>query len=84
MVANPSPIPLKAAPKQIPSGMNQLTERSVGKPESWVMAKYVPEKAIIVNTGIASDGKNAEGSRTIVRKPRIMSACELRMVLIAR
>jgi hypothetical protein len=48
------------------------------------MAKYVPEKAIIVNTGIASEGKNAEGRRTIVRKPRIMSACELRMVLIVR
>jgi hypothetical protein len=48
------------------------------------MAKYVPEKAIIVNTGIASEGKNAEGRRTMVRKPRIMSACELRMVLIVR
>jgi hypothetical protein len=84
MVANPSPIPLNAAPKQMPSGMNQLVERSVGKPESLVMAKYVPEKAIIVNTGIASEGKNAEGRRTIVRKPRIMSACELRMVLIVR
>ena len=73
MVLNPSPIPLNAEPKQMPSGMNQFAERLVGKPGILVIAKYVPENAIMVNTGIATLGMNAEGIRRMVRRPRSMS-----------
>ena len=81
IVEKPRPMPLNAAPKQIPSGMNQLTERSVGKPGSLVMAANVPANAIIVNTGIAIAGKNAEGRRRILRMPRWASPRALRRVV---
>jgi hypothetical protein len=80
IVEKPMPIPLKAEPKEMPSGKNQLTERSVGKPGIFVIAKYVPANAIIVKTGIARLGKNADGRRRMVNKPRIIIARELRIV----
>ena len=81
IVEKPRPMPLNAAPKQIPSGINQLTERSVGNPGSLVIAANVPANAIIVNTGIAIAGKNAEGRRRMFRMPRNAKPRALRIVV---
>ena len=81
MSENPRPTPLNAAPIAKPSGMNQLTERSVGKPGSLVSAKKVPEKEIMLKIGIASVGKNAEGKRRVLIRLRLTSCHELRIVV---
>ena len=61
--------------------MNQLTERSVGKPGSFVSAKKVPEKESMLKIGIASVGINADGSRRVLINPRLTSCHELRIVV---
>lgn len=61
--------------------MNQLTERSVGKPGSLVSAKKVPENEIMLKIGIASVGKNAEGKRRVLIRLRLTSCHELRIVV---
>ena len=61
--------------------MNQLTERSVGKPGNFVSAKKVPEKEIMLKIGMASVGKNADGSRRVLINPRLTSCHELRIVV---
>ena len=69
-VLKPMPTPAKPDPMQQASGRYQLTERSVGKPGISVMAKNVPLNAMVWKTGIATAGKNADGSRRMLRKPR--------------
>ena len=59
--------------------MNQLTDRSVGKPCNLVIAAKVPENAIVVNTGINMAGTNDEGKRRMLRRTRTASAHELRI-----
>jgi hypothetical protein len=61
--------------------MNQLTDRSVGKPGSLVRAKKVPENEIILKIGIASVGKNADGRRRVLIRLRFTSCHELRIVV---
>lgn len=61
--------------------MNQLTERSVGKPGSFVRAKKVPEKESMLKIGMASVGINADGSRRVLINPRLTSCHELRIVV---
>ena len=61
--------------------MNQLTERSVGKPGSFVRAKKVPEKESMLKIGMASVGINADGSRRVLINPRLTSCHELRVVV---
>ncbi|MEY3414319.1 MAG: hypothetical protein RJA79_1194 [Actinomycetota bacterium] len=61
--------------------MNQLTERSVGKPGSFVSAKKVPEKESMLKIGMASVGINADGSRRVLINPRLTSCHELRIVV---
>ena len=61
--------------------MNQLTDRSVGKPGSLVSAKKVPENEIMLKIGIASVGKNAEGKRRVLIRLRLTSCHELRIVV---
>ena len=61
--------------------MNQLTERSVGKPGSFVSAKKVPEKESMLKSGMASVGINADGSRRVLINPRLTSCHELRIVV---
>ena len=61
--------------------MNQLTDRSVGNPGNFVSAKKVPEKEIMLKIGMASVGKNADGSRRVLINPRLTSCHELRIVV---
>ena len=61
--------------------MNQLTERSVGKPGSFVSAKKVPEKESMLKIGMASVGINADGSRRVLINQRLTSCHELRIVV---
>ena len=61
--------------------MNQLTDRSVGKPGSFVSAKKVPEKESMLKIGMASVGINADGSRRVLINPRLTSCHELRIVV---
>ncbi len=61
--------------------MNQLTERSVGNPGSFVSAKKVPEKESMLKIGMASVGINAEGNRRVLINPRLTSCHELRIVV---
>ena len=75
------PIPLKAEPKEMPSGKNQLTERSVGNPGNFVSAKNVPEKETILKIGIAKVGRNAEGNRRVLIKLRFINCPALRIVV---
>ena len=70
-VLKPMPTPAKAEPMQQASGRYQLTERSVGKPGISVMAKNVPLNAMVWKIGIAMAGKNADGRRRMLRRPRI-------------
>ena len=65
-----------------PSGMNQLTDRSVGNPGSFVNAKNVPEKETILKIGIAKVGMNADGSRRVLIKLRFINCPALRIVVV--
>ncbi len=58
-----------------------MTERSVGKPGSFVSAKKVPEKESMLKIGMASVGINADGSRRVLINPRLTSCHELRIVV---
>ena len=65
-----------------PSGMNQLTDRSVGNPGSFVNAKNVPENETILKIGIAKVGMNADGSRRVLIKLRFINCPALRIVVV--
>jgi len=60
--------------------MYQLMLRSVGKPGTLVMAKKVPEKAILWKMGMAKVGKNTDGMRRTLRIARADKAFALRSV----
>ena len=47
-----------------------MIERSVGKPGMRMIAKNVPEKAMVWKIGIMIDGMNADGSRTMFTRLR--------------
>src|SRR5688500_16694609 len=72
-------MPAKAQPCRIVNGRNQSSASFAGKPRNATRPAKAPEKEMMKNTGITSEGMNVEGSRGMSLRLRAVMPHAMRM-----